>query len=429
MRQGMYLIALTAAGAFALGATAARATDIGVAPTKLIIVDKLAAAGKAKAVFVAKDGAVDKGMGTDVGDISAQFDVKYAGASGNASGKFLLPAGASDGTSGWLVNKSAVAKYVNKDAPSGPTGSKVSVIKPGNLVKIVGKNLGDGPIDLIANGAPTGNVYASYEVTNGGDTNRFCSMFHDCAFKEIAGGSGRKLVCKTGDADPDCLATTTPEICGNDIVEGSEECDDGNVDPTDGCTKECTICGNNVVTAPEGCDDGNLINGDGCDSNCQPTGCGNGLVVPPETCDDGNTDDMDNCPSDCIIDACTPEALTDVPVRVDFAGSENVAGITVFVDYPEGKVSIPGSGGGVPSGIITDLPGFAFGQTNDLDHALIQAVVDSSAFPSGQLFRIHFESCTGAPAPVDGDFSCTVTAAGDENLDPIPGVTCSVHVE
>ena len=425
MRQGMHLIALAAAGAMALGAPAVRAADIGVAPTKLIIVDKLAAAGKAKAVFVAKDPAVDKGTETDVNDISVDFSVKYAGSSGNAAGGFSLATGASNGTSGWLVNKTAVAKYVNKDAPSGPTGTKVAVIKQNNLVKIVGKTLGDTAIDLLDSGAPTGAVYTSYAVSNGATANNFCSVFSGCAFKEIAGGTGRKLVCKSGVADPNCSATS---VCGNEVVEGSEQCDDGNPNPTDGCTNACTICGDNVVTAPETCDDGNLVDDDGCDSNCQVTGCGNGLITGSETCDDGNTDDMDSCPSDCIVDACTPNPLSDLTATVTFAGSEAVAGITVFVDYPEGKVSIPGSGGGVPGGIITDLPGFAFGQTNDLDHALIQAVVDSAAFPSGTLFNIHFETCNGAPAPTSGEFSCTVTAAGDENLDPIDGVTCSVSV-
>jgi cysteine-rich repeat protein len=224
-------------------------------------------------------------------------------------------------------------------------------------------------------------------------------------------------------------STTVPaSTCGNETIEGDEECDDGNLDPTDGCTKECTSCGNGTTTAPETCDDSNLVSGDGCDANCRTTGCGNELIVGDETCDDGNTDDADSCPSDCIVDACAPESGTDYTVSVNFAGSENVAGITVFLDYPEGKVSIPGSGAAVPAGIITDLPGFAFGQTNDLDHALIQAVVDAGAFPSGLLFNIHFETCAGAAAPTPGDFACTVQSAGDPDLVPIAGVTCSVQL-
>jgi cysteine-rich repeat protein len=222
-------------------------------------------------------------------------------------------------------------------------------------------------------------------------------------------------------------STTVPEfVCGDGVMEGPEECDDGNVDPTDGCTNDCTSCGNGTTTAPETCDDANLVSGDGCDANCRTTGCGNGLIVGDETCDDGNTDDGDFCPADCIVDTCAPSSGTDFAVDVGFAGSENVSAITVLLDYPEGKVGIPGTGGGVPAGIVTDLPGFAFGQTNDLDHALRQAVVDGFAFPSGLLFRVHFETCQGAEAPAPGEFTCTVETAGDPDLNPVEGVTCSV---
>jgi cysteine-rich repeat protein len=223
--------------------------------------------------------------------------------------------------------------------------------------------------------------------------------------------------------------TTAPLfVCGDGTIEGPEECDDQNLDPTDGCTNDCTTCGNGTTTVPETCDDTNLTSGDGCDANCQTTGCGNGLIVGSETCDDGNTDDADSCPSDCIVDGCEQNAGSDFTVTVNFAGSNAVAGITVFLDYPEGLVSIPGSGGSVPSGIITNLPGFAFGQSNDLDHALIQAVVDAEAFPAGQLFNIHFETCQGASAPTAEQFTCVVQTAGDANLNPISGVTCSVSI-
>jgi cysteine-rich repeat protein len=223
--------------------------------------------------------------------------------------------------------------------------------------------------------------------------------------------------------------TTAPlSVCGDGVVEGTEECDDANVNPIDGCTKDCTTCGNGTLTAPETCDDSNLVSDDGCDANCQITGCGNGLIVGSETCDDGNTSDQDSCPSDCIVDQCAAQSGTNFTVQVNFAGSNDVAGITVFLEYPEGAVSIPGSGASVPAGVITNLPAFAFGQTNDLDHALIQAVVEGSSFPAGLLFEIHFETCAGAPVPTAGEFACTVLTAGDANLVPIAGVTCSVAI-
>jgi cysteine-rich repeat protein len=231
-------------------------------------------------------------------------------------------------------------------------------------------------------------------------------------------------------------STTLASLCvgvdglPNGTKEGAEECDDGNIDPTDGCTAACTSCGNGTKTFPEGCDDGNLVNGDGCDANCQPTGCGNGLLVPPETCDDGNTSNDDACPSDCIIDTCTPNSGTDVPASVTIAGNDDIGAVTVLVDYPEGKVSILGSGGAVPAGILTDNPDLSTLSPNDYDHALKAVVLGAPGSPIlGLLFKIHFESCDAASAITAGDFTCTVLDAANTSGDHIPsGVTCAVTV-
>jgi cysteine-rich repeat protein len=220
--------------------------------------------------------------------------------------------------------------------------------------------------------------------------------------------------------------TTIPEPCGNGTLETGEECDDGNPISTDGCTDACTICGNDTVTAPEECDDGDLTSGDGCDANCTTTGCGNGVLTAPETCDDGNTENNDNCPSNCIILGCDPDFGSDRAVDVEVSSGDLVAGLTVLLDYPEGKVRVPGSGGSVPAGIVTDLPLGALGVTNDLDHALRQVLAGAFEIPDGLLFRVHFENCVGAPSPVRGDFTCEVLDAADTSGAPLPGVTCAV---
>ncbi len=228
--------------------------------------------------------------------------------------------------------------------------------------------------------------------------------------------------------------TTLPNLCSGGFPNGSmdagEECDDNNLNPVDGCTAECTICGNQTITPPEQCDDGNLVSGDGCDANCRPTGCGNNLVVAPETCDDGNTSDADSCPSDCIIDPCTPMSGTDAPASVTVAGSDNIGAITLLVDYPEGKVSILGSGTSIPIGVITDTPGLSSVTPNDYDHALQAFAQDSSSTLLGVLFKIHFETCEGASAIVANDFSCTVIDAADPTGSVIPAssLTCAVTV-
>lgn len=192
----------------------ARAVDIPITPTKLVVVDKLATASKAKVVFVAKDPAVTKGTGTDVADIAAELDLTYDA----ESGVFGIGYGASDGTRGWKVNKETVAKFVDKDAPA-VQDTKVVVVKPGKILKLVAKGLGEEPFDVLAAGAPTGSVHAQLSVWNGGEEYRHCAMFTGCAYKLIAGGTGAKLVCKNGAPDvcetpPTTTTSTSPPACG-----------------------------------------------------------------------------------------------------------------------------------------------------------------------------------------------------------------------
>ena len=100
-----------------------------------------------------------------------------------------------------------------------------------------------------------------------------------------------------------------PAVCGNSIVEGTEECDDGNQEPGDGCEADCTtsppVCGNSVVEEGEICDDGNVVDGDECSADCTMVTvdavCGNGTVEGAELCDDNNQVDGDGCESDCTI--------------------------------------------------------------------------------------------------------------------------------
>ena len=177
-------------------------------PTKLIVVDKLASGTGAKVVYLSKDqvAGIAKGAGEDVGAVSARFDLAYDG----TAATFLAPEGAAAGAEGWTVNKLQVAKYVNKAAgPPAGDAIKVTVLKTGKVIKVVAKDLGDGPkLDLIAAGAPVGPVTSCYEMVNGGAVFRYGSTWApgDCTFKVIAGGTGRKLVCKGGTGDATCAA-------------------------------------------------------------------------------------------------------------------------------------------------------------------------------------------------------------------------------
>lgn len=160
-------------------------------------------------------------------------------------------------------------------------------------------------------------------------------------------------------------------------------------------------------------------------------GCGSGVVIAPETCDDGNTTNTDSCPSDCTIDSCTPNSGSDDPHTVSFTSAKPVAALSVFVDYPEGKVSILGSGGAIPIGEIDGILGdpFTAASFNDQDHGLTGVLAEGTGGNfglTGDLFTVHYETCSGAGAATAGDFTCTVLQAADALGKPLKGVTCSV---
>ena len=107
-----------------------------------------------------------------------------------------------------------------------------------------------------------------------------------------------------------CSASCFSESCGNDIVDGQEECDDGaNGDQDDGCTDLCRLptCGDGFEQANEGemCDDSNNNNTDGCVQGCVLATCGDGFTWSGhEDCDDANADNNDACLVGCIAAWC-----------------------------------------------------------------------------------------------------------------------------
>ncbi len=179
----------------------------GIAARKLVVVDKLAGAGRAKMVYVATDAGIGKGPGTDVNDISATFRVAYDAAAGG----FSIPSGAFAAVEGWKLNGQSVAKYSNKAAPSGSTGVKLALVKPGKLLKVVSKSLGDGGgLDVLTEGAPSGVVSTAFCVTNDGDSTCYCTAFTKCVHTLIGGDAGARLVCRDGAPDSTCAAIAGP---------------------------------------------------------------------------------------------------------------------------------------------------------------------------------------------------------------------------
>lgn len=109
--------------------------------------------------------------------------------------------------------------------------------------------------------------------------------------------TGSSSSSSTGDeTDTQWVPTTSPDIvspvCGDGLVQGSEQCDDGNLDDTDDCLHTCllAICGDGLVQAGvEQCDLGGE-NWEACDSDCTLPMCGDGLLNKKagELCEEGD---------------------------------------------------------------------------------------------------------------------------------------------
>jgi len=94
------------------------------------------------------------------------------------------------------------------------------------------------------------------------------------------GGSGKK--CDPGTAEADGTACGTGKVCNMKICQNST-CGDGIID-----------------TRTENCDPPNsMIGGKTCDSKCHLIVCGDGVLEDTEQCDDNNTTNLDGCDSVC----------------------------------------------------------------------------------------------------------------------------------
>lgn len=94
-------------------------------------------------------------------------------------------------------------------------------------------------------------------------------------------------------------------LCGNGVLDASEQCDDGdaNSDTTpDACRTDCRMpqCSDGIIDVGMGeeCDDGGNnanLKADACRTNCLLPRCGDGGVDTGEACDDGNEAWGDSC--------------------------------------------------------------------------------------------------------------------------------------
>ncbi len=98
-------------------------------------------------------------------------------------------------------------------------------------------------------------------------------------------------------------------VCGNDQIEGNEQCDGTDAGSCLGsCEPDCTcspVCGDDVINGSEICDGaqtGTCLGGCEIDCTCSPV-CGDGVVNGTESCD-GSADS--SCPGECQSDCSCP---------------------------------------------------------------------------------------------------------------------------
>lgn len=106
------------------------------------------------------------------------------------------------------------------------------------------------------------------------------------------------------------------EVCGNGIVEGTEQCDLGDLNDSGMyCTATCTnnVCGDGYLGPGEACDDGNDNDDDLCTTECGPTTCGDGIVQGGEQCDDG----PGNSENGACLPSCVQASCGDLFIQAD----------------------------------------------------------------------------------------------------------------
>ena len=182
-------------------------------------------------------------------ELSASFLIQYRG----IATEFVVPAGAWDGRAGWRSNDGVHATFHNRQAPDGPSPARVASIVQSTQARFLGRSLGD---PALAIGGPTfsGPIFVAFLLDNGGSVVRHCVSFaeSECARTPIGHGTGWKLRCRGGGADPTCRAvppttlpptttvttststTTISPTCGDGVRDPGEECDGSNL-----CTESC----------------------------------------------------------------------------------------------------------------------------------------------------------------------------------------------
>jgi hypothetical protein len=215
--------AFAAAAAFVVLAAPAmvRADVRTVLGERLVLVDAYAS-GRARIVIVSRDatpGAIHVGAASgDPADLAGTVHVCPVAEPTNVA-RFDLP-------SPWVANDPTLARYENPGAAPGAAGMRLAVVKPGRLLRLVARNLGDGdaasgddgPDDLVLVGPGGGCSLASGDavsvelaLTDAADASAHAMCARFTVDRAAPRPSGCKVVARTsgGGACGVCGGSTT----------------------------------------------------------------------------------------------------------------------------------------------------------------------------------------------------------------------------
>ncbi|HTM43918.1 MAG TPA: PQQ-dependent sugar dehydrogenase [Polyangiaceae bacterium] len=187
----------------------------------------------------------------------------------------------------------------------------------------------DYSIEVASDSAgPWSEIYADHAGNGGVDditglsaTGRFVRMYS----RARTTGYGNSLweFQVYGDNNPNCSGGSQA-VCGNGIVESGEQCDDGNTVNTDSCSNTCRTptCADGIQNQGE--------TGLDCGGPCAACAavCGNGLLEGSEQCDDGNTVNTDSCSNSCHTPTCADGIQNQGETGLDCGGPCAACGST-----------------------------------------------------------------------------------------------------
>jgi len=236
-----------------------------------------------------------------------------------------------------------------------------------------------------------------------------------CGGADKVFGGGNDLALEAIGAPLSCAGVTVPggSNCGGFLATMEDLAD------CLACVAEYKSTCNDFIAAPS--------NG-AVPSSCNQL-CGNGKIETGETCDDGNVVDGDSCPANCSIAACSVTGSATAGVTFSVPAGASVAGLTVYVEYPESSVQVPGQGNQLQvQNAINNTPANTVFTPNDLNYALRVVLTenDNAAITAGALFDLSLNRCNSQPLPAASDFKCRVESASSTSATNVSGVTCAV---